>query len=96
MKNDFNKLLGLLDENKDNKSFIMDNLGKIRYVLMSFEEYENLKNNNLTDDQVLSKINREIALWKAENKEEEAEIQELIENEEEEEEEKFYFEQVEE
>lgn len=49
----------------------MDKSGKISHVLLSFAEYQRLIKSDLTDDQMLSKINREIAYWKAFDSEDE-------------------------
>ena len=67
--NPFEKIINLIKKTGD-KFIILDKDGEPGYVAMSFSDYEKFlahrdELENLTEDELLNKINREIAIWKA-------------------------------
>jgi len=68
----YNKILDLIEKTGD-KFVITEKGGERSYVMMTVEDYEKLLSSphndlgNLTEDQLLEKINQEIALWKSNN-----------------------------
>lgn len=63
------KIIKLIQKTGD-KCIILDSQGNPAYVAMSFADYEKLILSNpgvkgLTEDELLEKINRDIALWRA-------------------------------
>ena len=107
MKYNLEKILNLIQKTGD-KCIYFDPRSEENFVIMSVEEYERMLGNtgeikDLTQEQLLDKINRDIANWKAENENEMSDWigKETIENidfnqeESEENEEKFYLEPLE-
>lgn len=77
MPNGLEKIIELINKTKNN-CIILDNVGNPSFVVLNFEEYEKLSANNgdiakLTEEQLLDKVNAEIALWKAANQDKQLE-----------------------
>lgn len=72
MQNPLQKVLNLVKKTGD-RVIVFDNVNPDNtYVVMSMDEYERLTLKNsevksLTENQLLDKINRDIAMWKSEN-----------------------------
>jgi len=69
---DLNKIIDLIKKTGD-KCVVLDSQGN-SYVIMSLKNYERLaigrsEVRDLTEDELLDKINRDIALWKASQEE---------------------------
>jgi len=65
---ELNKIINLIKKTGD-RCVVLDSQGN-SYVVMSLKDYERIVFNkseirSLTEDELLDKINREIALWKA-------------------------------
>jgi len=63
------KIIDLIKKTGDN-CVVLDHDGKPAYVIMSFDDYQSLVLNksevaSLTEDELLRKINRDVATWKA-------------------------------
>lgn len=97
MPNPLDKVINLIKKTGDN-SIIVDNNGEPQYVVMSFEKYQAMVSTDknlagLTENQLLEKINEDVAAWRQSNTEnpqvpenvkdieENAEIEEEIEEE---------------
>jgi len=70
MQNQLQKAINLAKKTGD-RLIVFDESGESAYVVMSLEEYERLAVNRsevrgLTEDELLDKINRDIAIWKNE------------------------------
>jgi len=100
-----NKITNLIKKTGD-RFIVADEKGDPKFVIMDISEYEKLvlcksDVSDLTEDELLDKINRDIAIWQIEQKEEEItdSVEDFVENvegdlSEEDEEEKYYFEPV--
>jgi hypothetical protein len=69
---DLNKIINLIKKTGD-KCVVLDSQGNT-YVIMGLKDYERLtigrsEIRGLTEDELLDKINRDIALWKASQEE---------------------------
>jgi len=74
MNSSLSKVLELIKKTKD-RLVLLDENGKDAYVIMPIEEYERLSFlgsdfRNLTEDEFLDKINRDIAVWKSQQQSE--------------------------
>jgi hypothetical protein len=98
MKN-FKRILDLIRKTGDRYLF-EDEQGNI-FVTLELNDYENLvlKNSslaNLSEEELLNKINKDIAVWKSSQEENSPDLPELDEERAENEEDRYYFEPVEE
>ena len=104
---DIKKLINLIEKTGD-RLVVIDRVGNPAYVIMGFSAYEKLiegkaEISDLTEDELLEKINRDVSIWRS--SQEEAKLQEfetleqVLQKEEQEEVrdegEKYYFEPVE-
>ena len=69
MPNSFTKIIDLVKKTGDN-CVVLDNNGDPAYVVISFNNYQKMilgksEIAGLTEDELLEKINRDIATWKA-------------------------------
>lgn len=69
MFNPLDKIIDLIKKTGDN-CIVLDDQGYPVYVVLSFKSYQNLIDSRtdiagLTEDQLLDKINHDIALWKS-------------------------------
>ena len=69
MPNSFTKIVDLVKKTGDN-CVVLDNNGDPAYVVISFSNYQKMilgksEIAGLTEDELLEKINRDIATWKA-------------------------------
>ncbi len=69
MAENFEKIIDLIKKTGDN-CVVLDPSGNPAYVVVTFKDYRDLVLNKsevagLTEDQLLDKINRDIATWKA-------------------------------
>ena len=107
----FKEIMELIKKTND-RCIVLDSANNSAYVILPFKEYENIVKgqvniSKLTEEELLSKINHDIAIWKANQPEEdfewessdflskESENIDLKEDFFEEEEEKYYFEPIE-
>jgi hypothetical protein len=86
MQNQLQKAINLAKKTGDRLIVYDMSTGEDAYVVMGLDEYEKLVTGNnhvkdLTEDELLDKINRDIAVWKNEqnNKEESGEVEENLE-----------------
>jgi len=75
MSNSIEKIIELINKTGD-KCIVLDSKGNPAYVAMTFEDYEKLVLNKtdikgLTEDQLVEKINQDVASWKANQRQEE-------------------------
>jgi len=68
MNQDFKKIIDLINRTGDN-CIVLDESGKPAYVIATFENYQKLVLGKsevvgLSEDELLEKINRDIAIWK--------------------------------
>lgn len=100
---DIKKIINLIEKTGD-RCVVVDKEGDPAYVILSFSAYEKIINNEddvsgLSEDQLLEKINRDVATWKESQNEAKlqnfASLEEVFEGEKEQAEDKYYFEPVE-
>ena len=75
MTNSIEKIIDLIKKTGD-KCIVLDSNGEPAFVAMRFTEYENLIENtpsisDLSEEQLLEKINHDIAIWKNNQKDQE-------------------------
>ncbi|MFH1225858.1 MAG: hypothetical protein V1684_01050 [bacterium] len=73
MEEQFNKIIGLIRQTGD-KCIVLNQLGEA-YVVMALKDYENLilgrsEVRDLTEEELLDKMNRDIAIWRASQEQE--------------------------
>ncbi|MAF14308.1 MAG: hypothetical protein CMI53_05485 [Parcubacteria group bacterium] len=69
MPNSFDKIINLINKTGDN-CVVLDHQGNPAYVVVKFDKYQSMILNKsevagLTEDELLDKINRDVATWKA-------------------------------
>jgi cysteinyl-tRNA synthetase len=104
MSNSIQEVIDLIKKTNDN-CVIIDSQGQPAFVVLPFKVYKKMVDSNpgivdLTEEELLDKINRDIALWKESQKEAEMDRLEMempqeAESFEEEVVEKYYFEPIE-
>lgn len=81
MANPLDQITDLINKTGDN-AIILDNNGNPRYVVIDFSNYAYLVSGrpeiaSLTEGEMLAKINRDIAIWKANNDENVSKFEEI-------------------
>ncbi len=82
MDEQFNKIIGLIRQTGD-KCIVLNQLGEA-YVVMALKDYEKLilgrsEVRDLTEEELLAKINRDIAIWRSSQEQEsEKDIEEAL------------------
>lgn len=84
MPNSLEKIIELIKKTGDN-CVVLDSSGNPAYVVLGFSQYEKLLADKsaiaeLTEDELLNKINRDIAVWRAKQQEDEESNWEPIDN----------------
>ena len=75
MNDSLKKIIDLAKKTKD-RVIVTDNEGSDPYVIMDFDQYQSLISGNneiadLTENEFLNKINKDVSIWKAKNEVEE-------------------------
>ena len=78
MSQAFENVIKFIQKTND-KCIVLDKNGDIAYVVLSYDEYQKLIENvsgvqNLTEDELLDKINRDIAIWKSAQDDEDLDV----------------------
>ncbi|PLX20622.1 hypothetical protein C0584_05275 [Candidatus Parcubacteria bacterium] len=81
MNSKFDRIIKLVKKTGDRIVVFDSNEPENAYAIMSLDEYEKISDNNsdlrgLTEDQMIDKINRDIALWKNDDNSPETEVEE--------------------
>ncbi|MDD2806921.1 MAG: hypothetical protein PHW95_00140 [Patescibacteria group bacterium] len=84
MPNSLEKIIELIKKTGDN-CVVLDSSGNPAYVVLSFDDYKKLVADkseiaDLTEDELLNKINRDIAIWRVKQQEAETNNWEPIES----------------
>ncbi len=82
MQNQLQKIINFSRKTGDRVIVFSQDNPDESYVVMKLEEYEELVNNNgvqgLTEEELLDKINRDIAIWKNENSQEDRSHEDIL------------------